>query len=63
MNRKSDHRNFQKKMYLPTPAEIAAVCREIQSGWTPDEEEQHRTQRSETVVSVQIVRERDMRNE
>jgi hypothetical protein len=26
----------------PTPEEIAAACREIQSGWSPEEEERRR---------------------
>lgn len=29
--------------YLPTPEEIATTCREIQSGWTPETEEDRRT--------------------
>lgn len=34
MNRSPDHRHFLKKIYLPTKAEIAETCQQIQAGWS-----------------------------
>lgn len=36
--------------YVPTPDEIAAVCREIQAGWTADEELRRRAFNPRTEV-------------
>jgi len=33
----------QRPRYLPTPEQIRDECERIQSGWTADEEREHRT--------------------
>lgn len=40
-----DHDEDDGSCYCPTPEEIRAACREIQSSWTPEEEQSRRVSR------------------
>lgn len=42
----------EARVYLPTETEILAACREIQEGWTEEEEEKHRATGGEERVVV-----------
>lgn len=46
-----------KPMYLPTPAQIRKACKEIQSGWSADEEYNHRAVKNPEAVVIGAERE------